>query len=367
MPFSDLLTSPELLHNLGKVNFTVPTPIQEQAIGPILAGENVVGIAHTGTGKTLAFALPIIERLTTNPGIALIIVPTRELAVQMEVSIRRFSRGVPHMNPSVLISGVPMDRQHDSLKTKPRLIIATPGRLNEHLDARNFSIKNVSIVVLDEADRILTSGFAPQIERILDRTVNTRQTLLFSATMPPIVTRLQERYAPKATVIEIKERLATESKVTHQAYRITATRRAALLTRLIHETAGSIMVFVSRKVAAQHLYGDLEASRLSLASLHGDRSVAARKDAIEGFRKGTYKVLVTTDLAARGIDIPAIALVVNYDLPQDGDLYIHRAGRTGRAGKPGRVISFATPPELPQLASLEAELGLAIGIIEKED
>jgi superfamily II DNA/RNA helicase len=364
--FTELGISDALLTNLGKGNFSVPTPIQEQAIPAIMAGKNYVGIAHTGTGKTLAFALPVIERLRANPGTALIMVPTRELALQMEKIFRKMCAGIPKMNPSLLISGVPMKRQLDSLKTRPRILIATPGRINEHLDARSLRLDDVSLVVLDEADRMLDSGFAPQIERILDRAPKNRQTLMFSATMSDLLTKLLQRYAPEADRVDIKDELHDMTLIAHQVCRIAAPRRTALLTKIIHNTTGPVLVFCASKRGAQALYDVLRETTLTVTCLHGERTPAARTEAIEGFRKGLYQVLVTTDVSARGIDVPTISLVINYDLPRDPETYVHRVGRTGRAGKSGRAITFVSPMQNEVFAAMEIDLGISLTLLPRE-
>lgn len=366
MTFSDLNLSKDLLTNLTKASFTIPTPIQAEAIPHIIAGENLVGVAHTGTGKTLAFTIPIIERLRHNLGVALVIVPTRELAYQMDSAIRQVSKGIPHMNPTVLVSDVDIDRQITSLKASPHIIVATPGRLNEHLDKRTFAVSKVTMVVIDEADHMLASGFAPQLERILDKTKKDRQTLMFSATMPSVALKLQERYAPGSTIVRIKQSLQDKELVTHEVCMIGATRRNALLTRMIHQREGQVMIFVASKAIAQRLFTALREAQLPVESLHGDRSTSARKDAIDGFRKGRYPVLIATDVAARGIDVPELALVVNYDFPRDGDTYIHRAGRTGRAGKKGAVVSFVTPADHNNIKRVEEQIGMTFPVREKD-
>jgi superfamily II DNA/RNA helicase len=365
MTFAELPLSAQLQANLAKANFVVPTAVQQAVLTPALEGNNIVATAHTGTGKTYAFAIPIIERLQKTDGIAIIVVPTRELATQLDRAITKLTRGIPHMNPSVLISGVPLERQIDSLKTKPRIIIATPGRLTEHMIARSFAIASVKISVLDEADHLLNSGFAPQIERILDRTSRERQTMMFSATMPAALSRLILRYAPDPTDINLIPEQAETSLITHQACLIGPTRRVALLTKLIHETTGPVIVFTATKRAAQRLDQELLTTSLSFGALHGDRTRAARTEIITGFRKHQLQVLLATDVAGRGIDIPSVALVVNYDLPHDAHTYTHRAGRTGRAGKEGRVVSFITPPDVPHMRRLANELSLTFEVIEK--
>jgi superfamily II DNA/RNA helicase len=365
MTFTEIGVSPLLVAALEKEKITIPTPIQEQAIPIILTGVNLVGVAQTGTGKTLAFALPLIDKLLAKPGTALILAPTRELAMQLDVSIRRISKGIPHMYPSVLVSGVPLKNQATSLKVKPRIVIATPGRLNDHLDSKTFSLNDVTTVILDEADRMLDSGFGPQIERILDRTPKTRQTLLFSATMADSVKRLVSRYAPDATWIKISDEEFDTSLIAQEIYLIGSTRRLALITKLLHETTGKVMIFTGTKITAQTLYRGLRDAKFTVAGLHGNRTVAGREDATDGFRKNVFRVLVTTDVASRGIDVPTIKLVVNYDVPRDHETYLHRIGRTGRAGNKGRAITFVIPEQRKKMDRIQHELAVEIPVREK--
>ena len=366
MTFAETGLSPALLANVQKEGFTTPTPIQVAAIPVILTGANLVGVAHTGTGKTLAFALGLIERLIAADGVMLIMAPTRELAMQLDKSIRKVGKGIPKMNPSVLVSGVPIENQEESLGAKPRIIIATPGRLNEHLDKKTLNLASITAVVLDEADRMLDSGFAPQIERVLDRTPKTRQTLMFSATMSPRINSLAERYAPDAVQIKIADEQHDTSLITQHVCLIGSTRRIALLTRILHHTKGKVMIFTNNKRTALSLYQAMRDAKFSVAGLHGDRTIAGRADAIDGFRKQKYRVLITTDLGSRGIDVPTIALVVNYTVPRDYETYLHRIGRTGRAGTPGQAITFVTPEEHKLHKAIELERGSPIPVMPKE-
>ncbi len=366
MTFAETGLSAQLLATLEKEGLTTPTPIQEQAIPLILSGANVVGSARTGTGKTFAFALPLIDRLLQNEGRVLVLAPTRELALQLDKNISRVSKGIPKMNPTVLVSGVQLKNQIASLKSGARIIIATPGRLTEHLLAKNLTLDDVIAVVLDEADRMLDSGFAPQVERILDRSKKNRQTLMFSATMSSAITKLVARYAPDATHVTIDDERPDTSLIKQEMCLIGVQRRVALLTRIIHNTPGKILVFTANKRTAQTLYKALSAVEgFTVAGLHGDRTIAGRHEAITGFRKTEFRILVATDIASRGIDIPTIALVVNYDSPLDSQTYLHRIGRTGRAGKPGTAITFVTPQQQPHIARIQEELGITIDVLKK--
>ena len=365
MTFAQTGLSPSLLSNLEKEGLTIPTPIQKQAIPLILTGCNLVGVAHTGTGKTLAFALPLIERMLIHAGSVLILAPTRELALQLDQDIRRVSLGIPKMNPSVLVNGIPLKNQAASLKAGPRIVIATPGRLNDHLDSNTFSLAGITAVVLDEADRLMDSGFAPQVERILDRAPKERQTLMFSATMSSAISRLIARYAPDATRVEIADEEHDLSLIKQEIFLIGRTRRIALLTRLLHEAGGKAIVFAGSKRTAQTLYHALAEANFKVAGLHGDRTTAGREEAVDGFRKNRYRTLVTTDVASRGIDVPSVTIVVNYDVPPDSETYLHRIGRTGRAGTPGRAATFVTPEQQSTMKKVEAGLKVVPEIITK--
>jgi ATP-dependent RNA helicase RhlE len=365
MTFKDLGISDNLILNLESALITSPTAIQTAVIPHVLAGKNVVGVSHTGTGKTYAYALPLLDRLSQIEGKALILVPTRELALQVDKSIRKLCKLTVKMKPTVLVSGIQHKDQVASIKAGQRIIIATPGRLQEHLDLKNLKLVDVSVVILDEADRMLDSGFAPQIERIIDRTPKTRQTLLFSATMSSSVSKLVARYAPDAEKVLVKTEIEDTSLITQTKYLIGRTRRLALLKRILHNTPGKIMVFVANKRTAQRLYTELKETTLSVAGLHGDRTPAGRAEAMDGFRKDSYQVLITTDVSSRGIDVPRIAMVINYDVPLIHETYLHRIGRTGRAGKPGQAVTFVTPETSKLMKAIEAELG-EITVVTKD-
>lgn len=360
------ITAPHLLKNLEKIGFTTPTPIQEKAIPLILSGKNVVGVAHTGTGKTLAFALPLIQRLMTEKGALLVLAPSRELAMQLDKSISLACKGLPLMNITVLISGVSHKKQIQSLRANPRIIIGTPGRINEHLDSKTITLKNITTVVFDEADRMLDSGFAPQIERIIARSAKVHQVLMFSATMSNSVTRLVNRYAPEATWVQIPDIQHDTSLITQERCKIKPKRRIALLTKIIHNTPGKILIFATTKKIAEAVFEALTAAEFDVAGLHGNRTVAARAEAIDGFHKNRYRIMVATDLASRGIDVPAISLVVNYDVPREQDTYLHRIGRTGRAGEKGRAITFVTPEQTLRMKHIESSLKIEIGVLERQ-
>jgi ATP-dependent RNA helicase RhlE len=343
MGFAQTGLSPEVLAVLAKQGLTVPTPIQEKAIPAALKGGDIIGIAQTGTGKTLAFSLPLIERLRSHTDeIAIVIVPTRELALQVEESIRRISQGFPNMRTLSLIGGMPMYRQIKDLKYHPRILVATPGRLNDHLERRTVRLDKVGLIVLDEADRMLDMGFAPQIEGIMENLPMGHQTMMFSATMAREVSRLVTNYTENPTRIEITSAGTSTELIRQEVCYVASGRKTELLNTLLNKHEGPVLVFTRTKLGAGDLMQDLRGSGHTSAEIHGDRSLYERREALDGFKAGKYRVLIATDVASRGIDVPNISLVINYDLPDANDDYVHRIGRTGRAGSTGLAISFAT-------------------------
>ena len=351
--FAQTGLSPEILTILEQEGLTVPTPIQAQAIPVALKGGDIIGIAQTGTGKTLAFTLPLIERLRKNDELALIIVPTRELALQVEESIRRIVRSIPNLRTLSLIGGMPMFRQIQGFKNRPRILIATPGRLNDHLERRTLRLDRVGIIVLDEADRMLDMGFAPQIEGIMESLPEAHQTLMFSATMAPEVSRLVAGYTKNPARIEVAKAGSSNHLVRQEVAYVAPGRKTELLTTLLDKHDGPVLVFTRTKLGARDLMHEMRTSGHASAEIHGDRSLRERREALDGFKAGKYRVLIATDIAARGIDVPNISLVVNYDLPDATDDYIHRIGRTGRAGSTGLAISFATRYQMRTIKTIE--------------
>lgn len=346
--------TPEILSILTKNGMTVPTPIQAQALPVALKGTDVLGIAQTGTGKTLAFALPIIEKLRVEPGKALVLVPTRELALQVEESIRTVTR---FLNPGVrtisLIGGAPIYRQIRDLRANPRIVIATPGRLQDLMNQGAISLRDVTVLVLDEADRMFDMGFAPQIQKIVNSVPNERQTLLFSATMPPEITTLANAYMVNPVRIEVA-RAGTSATLVHQEVCYVAqSNKSNTLKQVLTDHDGSVLVFSRTKHGATKLSRHLRDMGHEAAEIHSNRSLYQRRQALDGFKSGRYRVLVATDIAARGIDVRNIEVVVNYDLPDAPEDYVHRIGRTGRAGQTGKAISFATHDQLRTVRTIE--------------
>ena len=322
--------APGLLEILESFKFTVPTPIQEKAIPIAIGGKDVIGVAQTGTGKTLAFGIPMIQRLAQGKGRGLVLVPTRELAIQVNESLVKLAHSFK-IKTVVVIGGESMFNQVKRLRENPRIIIATPGRLNDHLRQRQVKLNDVSILVLDEADRMLDMGFLPQIESILKVIPKERQTMLFSATMQPSVLKIASRYMKLPVRTEIAPSGTAAEHVTQEIFVVKKDLKGKLLGQLLKQYTGSVLLFVRTKRSAARVAKLLRSMGHAAAEIHADRSQSQRKEALRGFKTGQYRILVATDIAARGIDVLAIELVINYDLPDDTGNYVHRIGRTGRA------------------------------------
>ena len=359
--FYGLGLAPKTLGVLEKLKFTSPTPIQHKAIPVAVEGKDLVGIAQTGTGKTLAFGSPMIQRLATEQGKGLILVPTRELALQVEESLRQFCQAY-NVRPVVLIGGASMGQQIQALRRQPRIIIATPGRLIDHLGQGNVYLGDARIVVLDEADRMLDMGFAPQIEQVLKTVPREKQTMLFSATMPVEIVRVASKYMKLPIRIEVAPPGTAAEKVSQEVFIVRKEAKLPLLCKLLEQYRGTVLVFCRTKRGASRVARDLQSKRINAIDIHSDRSLFQRREALEGFKRGKYRVLVATDIAARGIDVKGIELVVNYDLPDDSENYVHRIGRTARAGSEGKAISLATPDQEKEFRTIERMMKLSIPI-----
>ena len=365
--FYGLGLAPKLLEALDKLNFKTPTPIQHKAIPPANEGKDLVGIAQTGTGKTIAFALPMIQRLAaTGHGRGLVLVPTRELALQVADVVRQFSP-LLGMNCAVVIGGESMNRQASELRKGPRIIIATPGRLIDHLGQRTADLSEVRVLVLDEADRMLDMGFAPQIEKVLAAMPKERQTMLFSATMPDDIMKLASRHMKLPLRLEVARPGTAAEKVEQELFVVNQGDKNALLAKLLDKYWGSVLLFVRTKHRAKRITRAIKEMPHSAAEIHSNRSLAQRRDALEGFKSGKYRVLVATDIAARGIDVTGIELVINYDLPDEDGNYVHRIGRTGRAGQPGRAISFAAPDQGADVRNIERLMRITLPVSTHPD
>ncbi len=352
--FSALNLPPSILSKLDRLGFITPTPIQKAAIPAAVEGRDVVGIAQTGTGKTLAFGLPMLVRLKTFQ-MGLVLAPTRELAQQIQEVFQQLN-----IKTALLIGGAPMNRQVGQLRMRPQVIVATPGRLQDHINQRTVDLRNVSIAVLDEADRMLDMGFAPAIRSILDMTPKDRQTMLFSATMPAEIAELSKRYLRDPLRIEVERAGTVAENVEQELCVVSNEGKHSLLGDLLKEESGTILVFARTRHGARKLARTVRTFGHTAAELHSDRTLAQRRSALSGFKNGEYRVLVATDIAARGIDVKEIALVINYDVPMNPEDYVHRIGRTGRAGCSGKAIMFATPEQSKDVRDIERLLRLEL-------
>jgi ATP-dependent RNA helicase RhlE len=340
-----------LVEKLSSLGITEPTPIQQGAIPPALKGQDVVGIAQTGTGKTLAFGLPMAVALRQG-GTGLVLAPTRELAIQILESLYQIG-----IRGALLIGGAPMMRQIQQLRSNPDVVVATPGRLKDHMAQRTIDLSNVSIAVLDEADRMLDMGFAPVIRLILAATPSTRQTMLFSATMPREIAELAATHVRNPVRIEITPSGTAPTAVEQDWIVVPKDQKPHTLARLLEETKGSVLIFARTRHGACRLTKSVRLGGHSAAEIHSDRTLAQRTNALSGFKSGEYRVLVATDIAARGIDVKDISLVINYDVPECPEDYVHRIGRTGRAGAGGRAITLVTPEQGHHARDIERLLG----------
>jgi superfamily II DNA/RNA helicase len=350
--FDNLGIAERLLNCLSKNGFVTPTPIQHQAIPVALQGKDLVGIAQTGTGKTLAFGVPMLQQIASLKGKGLVLLPTRELAVQVEESLHRLGQDFG-LRTAVLIGGDSMGKQLSALKRNPHIIIATPGRLNDHLDRRTVDLSDVRVLVLDEADLMFDMGFLPQIEKIIEKTPKSRQTMLFSATMPDEIIRLAKKHLQSPLRIEVAFAGKTADGVDQEIIVIKKEDRFEYLEKLLNENDGSVLVFCRTKRGVHAITAKLKKLDFPAGEIHSDRSQAQRQQALNAFKQGKIRMLIATDIAARGIDVSGIQLVVNYDLPEDKADYVHRIGRTARAGATGKAVSFAFPDQMSDIREIE--------------
>ncbi len=352
--FDGLGIAPRILETLARLRFSSPTPIQAKAIPVGIEGKDVVGIAQTGTGKTLAFGIPMLQQLASKKGRGLVLVPTRELAMQVDVMLQQIGRPVG-LRTAVLIGGASMVNQIAAIRRNPHIIVATPGRLLDHLQQKTVSLKDVRVLVLDEADRMLDMGFAPQIERILAAAPKPeeRQTLLFSATMPATIVSIARKHMRMPLRVEVAPSGTAAEKVDQEIFVVTKADKPRMLEKILAETRGPVLVFMRTKHTAKKLTRLVQHMGYAAAEIHSNRSLAQRKAALDAFKNGAVRVLVATDIAARGIDVKGIAMVVNFDLPTSPEDYVHRIGRTGRAGEGGRAVSFMMPDQRRDLQDIE--------------
>ncbi|MEK7566953.1 MAG: DEAD/DEAH box helicase [Patescibacteria group bacterium] len=350
--FGGLGIAPALLDIIARYKFQEPTPIQRQAIPIAIEGKDVVGIAQTGTGKTLAFGVPMIQILARTKGQGLVLLPTRELALQVDEELNKVGRSLG-LKTAVLIGGLSLRPQITMLARNPHIIIATPGRLIDHIQQKTATLNRVSILVLDEADRMLDMGFEPQIRRILQVLPKTRQTMLFSATLPPEIMKIASSYMRLPIRIEVAPSGTLVSGVSQEIFVVKKEDKLWLLEKVLGEYRGSALVFTRTKYGAKKVTYRVKMMGHNVAEIHGNRSLGQRRDALEGFKSGKYRVLVATDIASRGIDVQGIELVLNFDLPEQAEDYVHRIGRTARAGREGHAISFAMPDQRKEVSDIE--------------
>ncbi|HMS45653.1 MAG TPA: DEAD/DEAH box helicase, partial [Alphaproteobacteria bacterium] len=341
--FSSFGLPEQLLRTLENMKFVTPTPIQAQAIPPALQGKDILGSAQTGTGKTAAFSIPMIVRLLSNPdSSALILTPTRELATQVVEMVGRLLGKGSGIRIALLIGGDSMTKQFEQLRAKARIVVGTPGRINDHLQRGSLTLDRTDFLVLDETDRMLDMGFGPQLERIAKYLTAPRQTLLFSATLPSDILKLASKYVKDPVRIAIDPVTKPADKVKHELIQTSESEKYGHLVSQLDERQGSILVFVKTKRNADRLCIKLHKEEHSVDTIHGDLRQNKRERVIQAFRNRKYRILIATDIAARGLDIPHIEHVINYDLPQSPEDFIHRIGRTARAGAAGLAVSFIT-------------------------
>ncbi|MGH7652194.1 MAG: DEAD/DEAH box helicase [Gemmatimonadaceae bacterium] len=371
LSFADLNLATEVLQAVTDAGYTHPTPIQQQAIPLALAGRDLIGLAHTGTGKTAGFTLPIIHNLISDPITdahgkrlhrvrVLILTPTRELAAQVEESFRKYGKHTA-LRVVPIFGGVGIEPQSKALRSGVDVVVATPGRLLDHMERQNVVFDDLEVLVLDEADRMLDMGFAPQLNRIVNEIPPYRQTLLFSATMPPEVEALARKYLRKPVVVQVGRRSEAVGTVTHAVYPVPRARKSTLLVELLKESAmDSVLIFTRTKHGADRVVHHLEDQGIAATAMHADKSQGERTRALDDFKSGKIRVLVATDIAQRGLDVSGITHVINYDVPQQPEDYVHRIGRTGRAAATGDAYTFMSTDEIAMVRTIERTIGQRI-------
>lgn len=354
--FSALGLSAEIVATIEKIGFVHPTPIQAAVIPHALEPRDVIGLAQTGSGKTAAFVLPIAEKLVHGRGVrGLILAPTREIALQTKAFLDLFGKN-HELSTACIIGGVKMKPQIDALRAKPDIVVATPGRLLDHVQRRTVSLDAIEILVLDEADHMLDLGFLPQMRDILRRLPKERQTLMFSATMPDSIEMIARDFMKDPVRIDIIPPGAAAEGITHRLYVVKEADKRNALLALLHQELGSTLVFTRRKVDAEWLFHILDRQGHPVARIHADQSQNKRVTALKTFREGQHRILVATDIAGRGIDVPGIEHVINFDIPENVEDYVHRAGRTARGRAQGIVSTIATWQDLPMVRKIEETL-----------
>lgn len=365
--FADLGIRKNFLAVLTQKGFETPTPIQHQVIPGALEGKDVVGIAQTGTGKTLAFGIPMIQRLAIHKGQGLILVPTRELALQVEKALTQIG-GSLGLRTAVVIGGVSQHPQVKALKKNPHVIVATPGRLDDLMKQGEYKLDKVSIITLDEADRMLDVGFLPQVNHILKTAPKKRQTLLFSATMPQSISTLASTFMTMPLRIEIAPQGTSAEHVEQEVFVVRKNEKMRLLDTLLQQhKSDTTLIFSRTKHGAKRIARNIRTMGHTSTEIHGNRSQRQREMALSGFTKGKFRIMVATDIAARGIDVQHISLVINFDLPDNAEDYVHRIGRTGRAGRSGKAISFVTPSEKADVRKIERLIRKSLPVLALPD
>lgn len=371
MTFNDLNLNPEILKALSKEEYTTPTPIQEQAIPPVLAGRDLFGCAQTGTGKTAAFSLPIIQRLTGQPKPsnqrpirALILTPTRELALQIFDNIKAYSQ-FTSLRCTAIVGGVSQNTQERSLDKGVDILIATPGRLIDLINQKLVELQSIQVLVLDEADRMLDMGFIHDVKKIIAKMPAKRQTLFFSATMPPEISALVNSILVNPVKVEVTPASSTVEIIKQSVYLVEKANKLKLLNHLLLDPSiVSALVFTRTKHGADRVVRGLTKANITAQAIHGNKSQNARQLALSNFKSGKTRVMVATDIAARGIDIEELSHVINFNLPNISETYVHRIGRTGRAGLSGIAISFCETEEIPYLKDIEKLIRKKIPVVK---
>jgi ATP-dependent RNA helicase RhlE len=370
MPFSKLGLAPTTLDGIRAAGYTEPTPIQLRAIPLVIAGRDVIGSAQTGTGKTAAFALPILTKLGQHNSAgarALVLEPTRELAAQVETAFRDYAR-FTNLKITVVFGGVGYGRQNDALRAGTDIVVATPGRLLDHLEQGTLRLDKVQFLVLDEADRMLDMGFLPDVRRIVERCPRQRHTALFSATIPPQIETLIQWAMRNPETIEIGARRTPAETVKHVIYPVADSQKSDLLLELLKRVNyNSVLVFCRTKYGADRIAGLLKRNNHAVAVPHSNRTQREREQALKGFRDGRFEALVATDIAARGLDIADVSHVINYDVPQHPEDYIHRIGRTGRAEASGDAFTIMTAEDASHVFAIERFISQKIPRVKLED
>ncbi len=368
--FQDLNLLPAILRAVAALGYERPSPIQAAAIGPALAGRDLIGCAQTGTGKTAAFAIPILQRLegrvdaSHKPIRALVLTPTRELALQIQESFLQYGKGL-HLRSTVVFGGVGQQPQVEALQKGVDILVATPGRLNDLCNQGYIDLRHIETFVLDEADRMLDMGFIHDVKKVVARLPARRQTLLFSATMPREIAELAGQILHNPKRVEVTPQSSTVEAIEQKLYKVDkANKRRLLVWLLSRRDEPSVLVFTATKHGADRVVRELAREHIEAMAIHGNKSQTARVRALDSFKNGAIRVLVATDIAARGIDISELPLVVNYDLPNVPETYVHRIGRTGRAGRSGLAISFCCYDELPYLKDIEKLTGKTVPVVE---